>query len=188
MLARRRFHTWLSTVVLAPSLAFAVDAPATKIWRIGVLAPRHIEHDESEAYYGGIRQGLRELGYVEGHNLSIEWRSSEGHNDRLAELATELVNLKVDAIVTAGHSGAKAAQNATATIPIVVASMADPVSSGLVKSMARPGGNLTGINILAGTLVIKKLELLTKIVPKLARIGILLDPNSPATPHTLVVR
>ena len=184
MTTRRNTLCFMAVSLLAARQSFSAEPP-NKIWRIGFLAPRHVVHDETDSYYGGFRQGMKALGYIEGKDFIIEWRSSEGRNDRLNALATELVNLKVDLILTSGHSGAKAALNATTSIPIVVGAMGDPVSSGLVKSMAKPGGNLTGINILAGTLVIKKLDVLMKLVPGLNRVGILVDPNSPATKPTL---
>src|ERR1700693_1227864 len=116
-----------------------------KVWRVGFLVPRHVELLDSDYIYGPFRQGMRELGYVEGKNLVIEWRSAEGNNEHLPGLATELVNLKVDIIVTGGPPATSAAQKATTTIPIVMGSVGDPVGNRLVRSLGRPAGNITGL-------------------------------------------
>ena len=130
-----------------------------------------------------IRLALRELGYIEGQNIAIEYRYAEGKRDRLPELAAELVRLKVDIIVVAGGAGPiRAAKNATKTIPIVMTGGGiDPVEAGLVESLARPGGNVTGITNLARELGGKRLELLKEAVPKLARVAVLYDPANPTT-------
>ncbi len=130
----------------APFAAFA-QQPA-KVWRVGFLASRRVDFVETDYYNGPFRQGMRELGYVEGRNLVIEWRSAEGNMERLPGLAAELVNLKVDVIVAPDTLSNRAAQKATTTIPIVMTGVGDPVGSGLVKSLARPGGNITGLAIL----------------------------------------
>ena len=121
---------------------------------------------------------MRELGYVEGKNLVIEWRSAEGKADRLPDLAGELVQLNVDLIVTAGNPAVGAAQKATATIPILIGNGSDPVGSGFVASLARPGGNITGLSNIVDDISPKYLELLISMVPKLSRIAILLDLSS----------
>src|SRR5258706_5079806 len=126
--------------LVVPFNAFAQQQG--KVWRVGFLASRHLDFVDSDYNYGPFRQGMRELGYVEGKNLVIEWRSAEGKFERLPGLATELVNLKVDVIVTAGGLATSAAQKATTTIPIVMGSVADPVGNGLIKSLARPAGNI----------------------------------------------
>ncbi len=130
-----------------------------------------------------IRLALRERGYIEGQNIATEYRYTEGKNDRLPELAAELVRLKVDIIVVAGGTRlVRAAKNATKTIPIVmVGGGLDPVEAGLVESLARPGGNVTGITNLARELGGKRLELLKEAVPKLARVAVLYDPANPAS-------
>ena len=127
------------------------------------------------------RLALRELGYIEGQNIAIEYRYAEGKNDRLPGLATELVRLKVDIIVVAaGDVTIRAAKNATKTIPIVMTGQGtDPVRAGLVESLARPGGNVTGLTVLNRELGGKRLELLKEAVPKLARVAVLYDPASP---------
>jgi len=128
-----------------------------------------------------LRAGLRELGYVEGKNIVIEYRWADGRYDRLPELATELARLNVDVLVTASAAAGMAAKKATQTIPIVMASMGDPVATGLVASLARPGGNLTGSSIFTSEEVAKRLELLRDIFPRAKRVAILLNPDSPLT-------
>jgi putative tryptophan/tyrosine transport system substrate-binding protein len=120
-----------------------------------------------------FRQGLRELGYVEGKNIVIDYRSGEGNPDRVRALAVELVRLQVDIIVTAGASTTRSAKAATTTVPIVMAQDIDPVGSGFVTSLARPGGNITGLSTLGSELSGKRLELLKEIVPKLSRVAVL---------------
>src|SRR6476619_1367038 len=127
-----------ASLIAAPFSSFA--QPQSKIWRVGFLAGRHVNCVDSDNFYGPFRQGMRRLGYVEGKNLVIEWRSAEGKTERLPGLATELVNLKVDVIVTSASPATSAAQNATTVIPIVMAGTGDPVESGFVKSLARPAG------------------------------------------------
>ncbi len=130
-----------------------------------------------------IRLALRELGHIEGQNIAIEYRYTEGKPDRFPELSAELVRLKVDIIVVAGGAGpVRAAKNATKTIPIVMMGVGtDPVEAGLVESLARPGGNVTGITLLITELGGKRLELLKEAVPKLARVAVLYDPVAPAS-------
>ena len=132
-----------------------------------------------------FRQGLRELGYVEGKNIVIEYRYAEGKFDRLPALAAELVRLKVDVIVTGGPPSARAAKEATSTIPIVMMQVGDPVGSGFVASLARPGGNITGLSALAPELSGKRLELLKEIVPKLSRVAVFGTSTSPDNAQSL---
>jgi ABC-type uncharacterized transport system substrate-binding protein len=159
----------LTLFLLTVSLAQAQQP--TKIPRIGSLggASPSANANGNEA----LRQGLRELGYVEGKNIIIEWRSAEGKLDRLPALADELVRLKADVIVTSGGQATRAAKEATKTIPIVMAQVSDPVGSGFVASLARPGGNITGLSTLAPELSGKRLELLKETVPKLSRVAVL---------------
>ena len=131
-----------------------------------------------------FRQGLSETGYVEGQNVTIEYRSAEDRYDRLPALAADLVGRKIDVIVTQGSVAAVAAKNATSTIPIVF-SVGDPVAAGLVASLARPGGNLTGFSILAFELAPKRLELLSELVPQARLITLLVNPNSPNAERTI---
>ena len=157
--------------LLAVPLAAAVP-PVGKVWRIGYLDAGSGRIPEA------FRQGLRDLGYVEGQNLTIESRFAEGQLERLPELAAELVRLPVDILVTAGENAARVAQQATHTIPIVLAAGQDPVGLGLVASLARPGGNLTGLSLMSAELEGKRLELLKEAVPTAARVGVLLNPAS----------
>ena len=133
-----------------------------------------------------IRLALRELGYIEGQNIAIEYRYAEGKLDRFPELAAELVRLKVDIIVVSGGDRLiRAAKNATKTIPIVMVGHGiDPVEAGLVESLARPGGNVTGLTILSRELGGKRLELLKEAVPKVARVAVLYDPASPCAMYS----
>ena len=169
-------------VTLAP---LAVEAqPAGKVWRIGVLAT--VPNPPSDA---AALQSLRELGYVEGRNLVLEWRFSEGRNERFADFAAEFVRLKVDLIVTVSNPGAQAAKKATTTIPIVMVASVSPERIGLVASLARPGGNVTGMSLDAGPEIAgKMLQLLKETVPKVVRVatlassptGVWFDPKSGA--------
>ena len=147
-----------------------------KVPRIGYLSP--IDPTRESARAEAIRLALRELGYIEGQNIATEYRYAEGKPDRFPELAAELVRLKVDIIVVAGGDAqVRAAKNATKTIPIVMMGRgSDPVEAGLVESLARPGGNVTGITNLSRELGGKRLELLKEAVPKLARVAVLYDP------------
>jgi putative ABC transport system substrate-binding protein len=147
-----------------------------KIPRIGFLiaATRDTQSARTEAF----RQGLRELGHIEGQNIAVEYRFGEGKTDRLSELVADLVRLKVDAIVAQNTLVARAASNATKIIPIVIASGADPVAAGLVMSLARPGGNVTGLTNVTTDLGVKRLELLKESFPKLTRVAVLPSPGS----------
>jgi putative ABC transport system substrate-binding protein len=140
--------------------------------RIGFLAPR-INED--------FLRGLREHGYEDGRNIHIEYRFSEGRHERLSELATELVDLQPDVLVTVGPPAGLAAKQATSTIPIVAASVPDPVGSGLVASLARPGGNVTGVSTSGNDTDMKRMERLKEVVPTASRVAVLGNPNSPAT-------
>ena len=168
-------------VIVATYGVVATAQQPKKVPRIGYLSSCDpaTESTRSEA----IRLALRELGYIEGQNIAIEYRYAEGKLDRFPELAAELVRLKVDIIVVAGGTTLiQAAKNATKTIPIVMAGAGtDPVEAGLVESLARPGGNVTGLTILARELGGKRLELLKEAVPKLARVAVLYDPAIPAS-------
>ena len=164
------------------AMLFALCLPAeaqqpAKIPRIGVLSlgPAAIPSTRVEAF----RQGLRDLGYVEGKNLAIEYRFAEGNFKRLRELAADLVALKVNVIMTWGTPQILAVKQATNTIPIVMAFSADPVRDGFVASLARPGGNITGLSSLSPELSGKRLELLKETFPQLARVGVLWDPADP---------
>jgi len=173
------------TMVLAVSAILMVSMSAEaqqagKVPRIGILAPGSSALPTS-AYHDSFRQGLRELGYIEGKNIFIEIRYAEGKQDRLSDIATELIKLKVDVIVTATRPGVLAARNATSAIPIVFAAVGDPVRAGLVSSLARPGGNITGLSIIETQLFGKRLELLKETSPKITRIAQFRDATSPGT-------
>jgi putative tryptophan/tyrosine transport system substrate-binding protein len=169
----------LCFLLLAPGFPASAQQPK-KFVRIGYLSSVDAGHESSRA--GGIRLALRELGYIEGQNIDLEYRYSEGKSDRASELAAELVRLKVDIIVIAGgFHWIKAAKDATKTIPIVMVGAGnDPVKAGLIESLARPGGNVTGLTHLGGKLGGKRLELLKEAVPKVARVAVLYEPATPA--------
>jgi len=162
-----------------PALAWTgsvrAQAPA-KVRRIGFLSP--FSPSNAELWHQAFRQGLHDLGWVEGKNISIEYRYAEARSDRLPELAADLVRLNVDIIVTSVSPDAVAAKNATKAIPIVMAAPGDPVALGLVESLARPGGNITGLSQISPELVGKRLELLKGLVPKLSRVAVLWNPPS----------
>jgi putative tryptophan/tyrosine transport system substrate-binding protein len=168
---RRTFLYGLTFAVVPAPLAAGAQQPA-KVPRIGYLVP-NLAATPPEAF----RQGLRDLGYVEGRNLMIEYRDAEGKFERLPALAAELVALKVDIIVAPNTVGVLAAKQATRTLPIVFATAGDPVASGLVTSLARPGGNVTGLSILAPELIGKCLELLKQAVPGVSRVAALWEPG-----------
>jgi ABC-type uncharacterized transport system substrate-binding protein len=178
----RIFCVALSTMLFALSFPAAAQQPK-KVPRIGFLsgASSSAVASRTEAF----RQGLRELGYVEGKNIVIEWRYAEGKLDRLPALAAELVRLKVDVIVSSAPSPTRSAKQATATIPIVMAYDDDPVGSGFAASLARPGGNITGLSTLSPETSGKQLELLREILPKLSRVGVLGDVTRPGIPQAL---
>src|SRR5262245_47582313 len=160
----------VAVVLLAVAIITEAQQP-TKLPRIGFLSGTSPSSNSPRVE--AFRQGLRQLGYMEGKDFVIEYRSADEKLDRLNELAAELVRLKVDVIVTTGPSGTRAAKAATATIPIVMTQDADPVGNGFVASLARPGGNITGLSNLAPEISGKQLELLKETVPKLSRVAVL---------------
>jgi putative ABC transport system substrate-binding protein len=173
--------------ILVCALLFALCVPAQaqqpKVPSIAYLTGAYFSAiaDRTEAF----RQGLRELGYVEGSNIIVEWRSAEAKLDRLPELATELVRLKVKVIVTAGSAVTRPTRQVTSTIPIVMAQDTDPIGSGFVASLARPGGNVTGLSTLSPELDGKKLEVLKEVVPRLSRVAVFGSSSEPAYPQRL---
>jgi putative ABC transport system substrate-binding protein len=178
---RRRKWAGLVAVVVAlalPGSAAHAQQPK-KVPRIGHL--NTVTHSAIAERIEAFRQGLRELGYVEGKNIVIEWRYAEGKLDRLPALAAELARLKVDVIVTTGPTTTRPAKEATSTIPIVMTQDTDPVGNGFVASLARPGGNITGLSSLAPELSGKRLELLKEIVPKLSRVAVLWTSTTPGS-------
>jgi putative tryptophan/tyrosine transport system substrate-binding protein len=177
-----KFTFMLGVLLLALSLPARAQQPA-KLPRIGYLDAASISSEA--ARNRAFRQGLGELGYVEGKNIVIEWRSAEEKPDRLPALAAELVRLKVDVIVTSGSSVTRAAKAATHTIPIVMAQDNDPVGNGFVASLARPGRNITGLATLAPEISGKRLELLKEIVPKISRVAVLGTSSAPSNTQNL---
>ena len=183
---RRRVVLALGTGAFAPLAAFAQQQ--TNVRRIGFLGVRSRSTPSNpDVYYDAFVQGMRELGYVEGKNLVIEWRFADGKYERLPGLAAELVQMKVEVIVTHGTPPTQMAQRATSTIPIVTAVVADPVSSGFAASLARPGGNITGLSDITLDVSPKRIELLKIIMPTLSHVAILLNPGNLAHPGTLKI-
>jgi putative ABC transport system substrate-binding protein len=181
---RREFIILLASATACPLAAHA-QQQAGKVPRIGFLGVT--SPSDRPSLLDAFRQGLRELGWVEGQNIFIDYRYAEGRLDRLPELAAELVRLKVDIIVSVGTQGVTAARNATETIPIVMIGVRDPVGTGLIASLARPGGNVTGVSGSAGLeIVTKQLELLKETAPKAHRVTILSNPDNAY--HELAIR
>jgi ABC-type uncharacterized transport system substrate-binding protein len=164
------------SVVGAPLAAEAQQQKTAP--RIGILSVATQSFPPMTVRLDAFRQGLREFGYVEGDSVAFEYRSAEGNPDRLAGLAAELVRLKVDCIVTAGDSPSRATKQATNTIPVVMVNASSPIQAGLVASLARPGGNVTGLASVSVELAGKRLGLLKEVVPKLSRIAMFWDPRS----------
>ena len=165
-----------------PSLA----QQTAKVWRVGFLGVRPVPPSANpDPIYMAFLQGLRELGYAEGKNLAMVWRSVEGNYERLPNLAAELVRLKVDVIVATGAQVSRAVQQATGTIPIVMVGVGDPVGLGLVASLSRPGKNITGVSNMSGDVSVKSVEFLRAVVPKLSRMAVLLNPSNPNDPIVL---
>jgi putative ABC transport system substrate-binding protein len=173
---RKFFGLTLSTMLFA--LGLPVEAQqAKKVPRIGYLSGTG-DHNTPGLQVEAFRRGLRDLGYVEGENILIEYRYNEGKQDRNPKLVAELIQLKVDVLVVVPGPGIRAAKQATKTIPIVMLPTADPVATGLIDSLARPGGNITGLTRLTRDLNGKRLELLTEAVPGTSRVGVLFQPDS----------
>ena len=177
MIDRRTLLIGSLGMVTGPLLANA-QAPA-KVFRIGVLGGSTPTSVESRHIWQGFFHGLRDLGYVEGHNVVIEGRYYGDNLDQLPALATELVRLQVDVILAGAPPAPEAAKRATSTIPIVMANHSDPVGSGLVASLARPGGNVTGLSMLSPEMRVKQLQLLKEILPRLTRVAFLRNPDIP---------
>ena len=171
---RRTFVAGAGAVLLAAPLAAGAQQ-AGKVPRIGYLSP-----STPSLARDAFREGLRELGRVEGQNLIIEYRWAEGKFERLPEFAAEFVRLGVDVIVAAGTPATLAAKNATRAIPIVMWGVSDPLDHGLVNSLARPGGNVTGLSILGPPLSAKSLQLLKEVVPKVSQVAVISNPANPA--------
>jgi putative ABC transport system substrate-binding protein len=179
----KKVLVWILLTFFVANVSIAQAQQPTKIPRIGYLIGASLSNNSVRIE--PFRQGLRELGYVDGKNIVIEWRSAEGKLDRLPALAAELVRLKVDIIVTAGPAATRVAKEATVTIPIVMTQDTDPVANGFVASLARPGGNITGLSTLAPELSGKRLELLKETIPKLSRLAVFGTSTLPGNPQML---
>jgi putative ABC transport system substrate-binding protein len=145
--------------------------PTAKVWRVGMLDTTAATLNA--ANLDAFKQALRQLGYVEGQNLIVEYRSSDGHIERFPQLATDLIRLNVDIIITRGTPTALAAKEATATIPIVMAAIGEPVETGMVASLARPGGNVTGLSAFVTELTAKRIEIMREVIPQLSRMALI---------------
>jgi putative tryptophan/tyrosine transport system substrate-binding protein len=178
-----KIFVWLLAVVFLVTVSAAEAQQAKKRPRIGVLSSRLGPLPTCE---GAFQESLRKMGYVEGHSITIEYRYAEERLDRLPELAAELVYSKVDVIVAVSTPAIEAAKNATKTIPIIMAGVSDPVGTGFVASLARPGGNVTGLSLQSPELSGKRLELLKEIIPKLSRVAFLVHRQDPG--HRLFVK
>jgi putative tryptophan/tyrosine transport system substrate-binding protein len=181
-MTRKAMVVWLVGLALAPFRLAAAQQPK-KVPQIGFLSSS--SPSAVSARLEAFRQGLRELGYVEGKNIIIEYRFAEGMLERLPDLTAELVSLKVQVIVALANTGAVAAKHATQAIPIVIEAVGDPVATGLVASLARPGGNITGLSTLSPELSGKRLELLKEVLPTASRVAILWNPTQPSNPLQL---
>lgn len=174
---RRRLLIALAAGALAAPFGSLAQSKI-QVRRVGFLTVRSRSTPSNpDVYYDAFVQGMRELGYVEGRNLSIEWRFADGKFERLPELAAELVRLQLEAIVTHSTPGTQALQRATSTVPIVVTST-DPVASGFAASLARPGGYITGLSVMTTDVSAKGLELLKTAVPSLSRVAVLVNPGN----------
>jgi putative ABC transport system substrate-binding protein len=168
----------------APLASFAQQQ--SKVWRVGFLSPRSRPASLDSDMFGAFTNGMRELGYVEGKNLVIEWRFADGKYERFPGLAAELVQLKVDVIVTGGPTATGAAQKVTTTIPIVMGNSTDPVREGYVKSLSHPSGNITGLSNITADIGPKHLEMLLSMVPKLSRVAVLVNPTNSS--HAMILK
>jgi putative tryptophan/tyrosine transport system substrate-binding protein len=165
--------------ILLILLATGSIAESQSTARIGLLLPQSASSEPDRSRIKAFQQGLAEIGYFEGKNITVEYRSAEGRLDRLPALAAELVALKVDVIVTGGNESIRAVQNKTSAIPVVMAFGGDPVGSGFVANLARPGGNITGLTSISQQLVGKRFEILAEVIPGLSHVAILWSPENP---------
>jgi len=167
---RRKFLTLFGGAVLAWPLAVRAQ-PMAKVWHVGMLETTAATLNATNL--DAFKQALRQLGYIEGQNLIVEYRSGDGHIERFPQLAAELVRLNVDIIITRGTPAALAAKKATATIPIVMAAIREPVETGMVASLARPGGNVTGLSAFVTELTAKRIEIMREVIPQLSRMALI---------------
>jgi putative ABC transport system substrate-binding protein len=182
MMRRREFITLLGGAA-ATSWPAVARAEQSKLARIGFLGL--VSASSHASRVAALRTGLRDLGWIEGRNVVIEFRWAEGNYERLPALAEELVRLNVDVLVTHGSSGALAARKATSTVPIVITAVADLLALGLVESLSRPGGNITGLSFFNAELAAKRVELLKEAIPTLTKAGLLLNANNASNPLIL---
>jgi putative ABC transport system substrate-binding protein len=180
MLSRRRFLQAVSGAIIAAPLASAAQQ-TERIPRVGDISPGSASNAMRLRRFEAFRRGLRELGYVEGQNIVLEPRWAEGQYARYPSLAGDLVRLKVAVIVVVGGAATKAAKEVTTTIPIVMSVVIDPVGSGLVSSLAHPGGNLTGLSLMSTDLVGKQFAVLKEMVPEVVRVALLWNPDNPGS-------
>ncbi len=183
MLTRRRVVIALGASALAAPFATFAQQQTAKAIRIGFLGPASAS--ETAGRLEALRLGLRDLGYVEGKNIVVEFHWADGKYDRLLDLAAELVRLKVDVIVTYGTAGTQAAKRATTVIPIVMITSGDAIATGLVASLARPGGNITGSTIFNPELSAKRIELIKEAMPRITKVAVLLNPDNPVNGSVL---
>jgi putative ABC transport system substrate-binding protein len=182
---RRKFFLALGAGALTSPFASFAQQQGT-VWRVGFLATRRRPISSDFDFTEPFTQGMRERGYIEGKNLAVEWRFADDRRDRLPGFAAELVRLNMDVIVVQGTPGITAAQKATTSIPIVMTPTTDPVAAGFVKSLARPGGNITGLANLSEVIFSKHLEVLLSMVLKLSRVAVLVNPTNPN--HTTILK
>ncbi len=175
---RRPLIASAMALLAAPGLVFAQAKAPERVWRLGFLSNARAPDESVDAF----KDQLKTLGYLEGRNLQIEYRWGAGNEVRLAELAADLVRLKVDVIVTRGQQAVVVAKRATSSIPIVIATAADPVGTGIVTSLARPGGNITGLSTVATDLAAKRVQLLRELLPAATKVAVLVLKDGPATP------
>jgi putative ABC transport system substrate-binding protein len=178
---RRAFISLLGGAAAAWPLAARAQQPASTVRRIGFLLPGVARMMVVRGLLEAFRQGLKEYGWVEGQNISVEYRFAEGKEDALPGIAAALVQSQLEVIVAEGTAAIRAAKDVTQTVPIVMAVSNDPVGTGLVASLNRPGGNITGLSLLTGELISKRLQLLTEIIPGLARVAVLSNPSNPSS-------
>src|SRR6516162_1427170 len=185
MMRRRAFITLLGGAAAAWPLVARAQQPAPTVRRIGFLLPGVARTPAVRGLLEAFRQGLKEDGWVEGQNIIVEYRFAEGKEDALPAIAAELARLRLDVIVAEGTAAIQAAKTVTQTVPIVMATSADPVGTGLVANLNRPGGNITGLSLQTAELNGKRLQLLTEIVPGLARVAVLSNPLNPSIAATV---
>ena len=171
----------LALLALGAAPAASLAQRPGKVWRVGFLVPRSRPTSFDDDSIGGFIRGMRELGYVEGRNLLIEWRFADNKLDRLPGLARELVALRPDVVVALATPAAVAMQKATSTLPIVMTNVGDPVGAGLVKSLARPEANITGMSNFTAEVGPKQFEVLLEIIPHLSRVAVLVNPDNPGS-------